>query len=218
MHNLQSYMYTGITMHGHPLPISLNKYCNLVLLPDLYDSLFSPRPMEPPCISSPRKGQLTGDVDDMTTPAAAPGCTTATAHMSSFVTTSIEQDDETDWDSDSDKLTQNFHMAGMTDYEDWAENDLDVGDHPACADDPPTIKHSHIEGASGIAEAPTSTTHPPDPMHLNMPEGSPHTEDDADVEGLTQEEGDANSNPEEKEIGQAGDNVLVEDEYNKEQE
>ena len=37
------------------------------------------------------------------TPAAAPGCTGVAAHMSSFATTSMEHDNETNWDSESNK-------------------------------------------------------------------------------------------------------------------
>ena len=40
MHNLQSYEHTQITMHGYPSPISLDKFHNLVLPLELYDSLF----------------------------------------------------------------------------------------------------------------------------------------------------------------------------------
>ena len=56
MHNLQSYAHTQIIMHGYPSLISLDKFHNLVLPLELYDSLFSPQPMVPPCTTSPRKG------------------------------------------------------------------------------------------------------------------------------------------------------------------
>lgn len=107
-----------------------------------------------------------------------------------------------------------FCPVGMSNYEDWADDDLNMGDHPACADKPPTIGYSHIKGSSSMAKAPATTTHPPNSTHLSMPESSPHTEDDVDVEGLTHEEGDADGandiiaakqaygNPEEEEIEQ----------------
>ena len=47
-----------------------------------------------------------------------------------------------------------------------------MGDHPDCADELPTVEYGHTKGASGMAKAPTTTTHPPDPMHLSTPEGS----------------------------------------------
>ena len=185
MHNLQNYAHMRIIMHGHPSPISLDKYCNLVLPPNLYDSLYLPWPMAPPCTSSPGNGQPTGAGNDIPMPAAAQGCTITATRMSHFATSSMEQDNETNWDSESNKPMQTFRPAGMSNYEDWAEDNLDMGDYPACADKPPTVRYSHIEGASRMAEAPATTTHPPNPMHLSMPESSPHTKDDVDVEGLT---------------------------------
>ena len=41
--------------------------------------------------------------------------------MSNFAT-SMEQDKETNWDSESEKPTQTFCLAGMSHYEDWAED------------------------------------------------------------------------------------------------
>ena len=159
--NLQTYAHMRITLNGHPSPISLDKYRTLVLPLNTYDSLFSPQPMVPPRIPSPQKRQPAEDDDDNMMLAAAPGCTSATAHMSSFTTTSMEQDDETDWDLDSDRpLWQGYHLAGMSD-EDWAENNIDMGDYQAHANEPPTISDKHIEGAS--IEVPTIATHPPDP-------------------------------------------------------
>ena len=145
---------------------------------------------------------MAGDDDNSMTPAVALGCTGVATRMSSFVTTSMEQDDETDWDSESDKpAQQNYHPAGMSDYEDWAEDNIDMGDHPSHADEPPTIRDNHIEGASGMAEAPESTTHPPNPTHLSTPEGSPHTEDNKDADRLASKGGDANDNSGEEEEG-----------------
>ena len=206
-------------MHGHPSPISLNKYHNLVLPPDSYDSLYSHRPMTPPHIISTRKGQPAGDNDDSMTPAAAPGCTTAAAHMSNFTSTCMEQDDETNLDSESDKpMQQNYCPAGMNDYEDWTEDNIDMGNHPACADEPPTLGDNHIEGASSMTKAPANTTHPPDPMHLSIPGDSPHTEDDEDVDKPASEGGDTDGNSgEEEEKPHAGD-VIVEEECYKQKE
>ena len=101
-------------MNVHLSPISLDKYRTLVLPPDSYDSLFSPQPMAPPCIPSPQKRQLAEDDDNSMMLAAAPGCTSAAACMSSFATTSMEQDDETDWDSKSDRPPRRgYRPAGM---------------------------------------------------------------------------------------------------------
>ena len=52
-----------------------------------------------------------------------------------------------------------------------AEDNIDMGDHPSCAGEPPTVRDKCIEGVSSIAKAPAITTHPPDPTHLDMPEG-----------------------------------------------
>ena len=59
-----------------------------------------------------------------------------------------------------------------------------MGDHLDCADELPTVEYGHAKGASSMVEAPTTTTHPPDPTYLSTPEGSPHTKDNVDVEGL----------------------------------
>ena len=55
MQSLQSYTQMCLTMHGYPSQISLDKLCNLVLLPELYDSLYQPRPMAPPSVNSSHK-------------------------------------------------------------------------------------------------------------------------------------------------------------------
>ena len=121
--------------------------------------------MVPPCIPSPQKGQPAEDDDDSMMLVVAPGCTGTTTHMSSFMTTSMERDDETDWDSESNKPPWlGYRPVGMSD-EDWAEDNIDMGDYPSCADEPPTVSDKCIEGASGIAEVPTIATHPPDPTH-----------------------------------------------------
>ena len=64
---------------------------------------------------------------------------------------------------------------------DWGEDNVDMGDYPSCANEPPTVGDKRVEGTSSIAEFPTITTHPPDPMNLSMPENSPHTEDDEEA-------------------------------------
>ena len=159
--------------------------------------------------------------------AAAPGCTAAATHMSNFVASSMEQDNETDWDSEPDKLTQKFRPVGMSNQEHWGEADFDMGDHLACADKPPTVEYGRIEGANGRAKAPAITTHPPDPTHLCRPESSPYTKDDVDVEGLTHEEGDADDiiaaeqgydHPKEQQVESDGCNIIVEEEYYEQQE
>ena len=100
--------------------------------------------MVPPCNPSPQKRWSANDDEDNMTPAAAPGCTSAAAHMSSFATTSMEQDDETNWDSESDKPPwQRYCPVGMSN-EDWAKDNIDMGDYPAHADKPPTISDKHI--------------------------------------------------------------------------
>ena len=83
-----------------------------------------------------------------------------------FAATSMEQENETNWDSESDHLLSGFRPAGLSDQEEWGDHDrVDMGDYPAVANEPPDVKHSHIEGANGRAEVPTSNTHPPDPTH-----------------------------------------------------
>ena len=53
------------------------------------------------------------DDNNIPTPAAAPGCTAAATHVKNFMTTSMEQESESDWDSEPDKPTPNFHPVGM---------------------------------------------------------------------------------------------------------
>ena len=52
--NLKSYAHMLHTMHGHLLPISLDKYCNLILPPNVYNSQYLPQSMAPPT-SSPKR-------------------------------------------------------------------------------------------------------------------------------------------------------------------
>ena len=62
----------------------------------------------------------------------------------------------------------------MSDQEEWGDNDcIDMGDHPSLAEEPPTIKHDHIEGADSEAEVHTINTHPTDPMHDSTADSSP---------------------------------------------
>ena len=209
--NLQTYTHTQIMLNGHPLPINLDKYHTLVLPTDLYDSLFSPRPMASSHNPSPQKRWPADDDDDKMMPAAASGCTSAAACMSSFATTSMERDDETDWDSESDRpLWWGYCLAGMSD-KDWAEDNIDMGDYPACADEPPTISDKHIEGASSIVEVPMIATHLPNPTHLNTPEGSPHTGDDDDADKPVSDKGAADDNLEAEEEMPMAD-VIIEEE------
>ena len=75
--------------------------------------------MVPPCNPSLKKRQLADDDNDNMMLAAAPGCTSAATRMSSFATTSMERDDETDRGSESDRPPQwGYRLAGMSD-EDW---------------------------------------------------------------------------------------------------
>ena len=106
----------------------------------------------------------------------------------------------------------------MSDYKDWAEDNINVRDHLACANKPPTVRDKCIEEASGIAEAPASATHTPDPTHLNMPEDSSHTEDDKDVDKPASEGGNTDDNVGgEREESPAGD-VIIEEEYCEQEE
>ena len=102
------------------------------------------------------------DDNDMT-PAAAPGSYAVTLRMRNFAATSMKQENETDWDSES------YHLQpmGLSDQEGW-----DIGNEP------PAVKHGHMGGADSRAEAPTSNTHPPDPMHSSMPDSSPVADKD----------------------------------------
>ena len=101
---LQGYAHTRNTMHGYLLPISLDKLRSLVLLPELYDLLYQPRPMALPSANNPCGEQPPDDDNNDTMPAATPGCSTMALHMRKFATTSIEQENETNWDSESDHL------------------------------------------------------------------------------------------------------------------
>ena len=110
MQALQSYTHMLLTMCGYPSPISLDKLHNLVLLPELYDSLYQPQPMALPLVDNPCKEQLPEDDDndnDMT-PATTLDCSAMALHMRNFAATLMEQENETDWDSESDQLPPKF--------------------------------------------------------------------------------------------------------------
>ena len=129
-----------------------------------------------PSADTSRKERLPEkDDDDDMTPAATPGSSAVTLHMRNFAATSMEQENETDWDSESD----HFRTTGLSDQEGWDDDDhVDMGDFLAVANKPPTVEHGRMEGADGSAEAPTSNTHPPDPMHSSMPYSSPVADKD----------------------------------------
>ena len=99
MRALQDYAHTQLTMHSYPLPISLDKLHSLVLPPDLYDSLYQPRPMVPPSVDNPCKEKLPDNDDNNMMPTATPGCSAVALHMRNFATTLMEQENEMDWDS-----------------------------------------------------------------------------------------------------------------------
>ena len=105
--------------------------------------------MAPPCNPSPQKRWSANDDDNNMMLAAAPGCTSAATCMSSFANSSMEQDDETDWDSESDKPPwRGYCLVGMSN-EDWAKDNIDMGDYPAHADEPLTISASVISILKG---------------------------------------------------------------------
>ena len=97
----------------------------------------------------------------------------------------------------------------MSDQEEWGDDDqIDVGDHLAVADEPPVIEYSCVEGADGGAKVPIINTHPPDPTHPSMPNSSPV----ADVDMGTTDP-DCDIDTKEAEI-----DVVVEEEYYKQEE
>ena len=98
------------------------------------------------------------------------------------------------YDSESDRPPQlGYNPVGMND-EDWAEDNMDMRDYPAHADEPSTVSDKHIERASSIVKVPTIATHLPDPTHLSTPEESPRTGDDKDADKPISEEGAATDN------------------------
>ena len=112
--------------------------------------------------------------------------------------------------------TLRFQPAGMSDQDDWGEDDgIDMGDQLAFADEPPTVKYSHIEGADGRAEVPAPTTHPPDPTHFSMPESSPLTDEVVDVEETVREEDNTET---QKEVQESTVDVVIKEEYIKQEE
>ena len=106
----------------------------------------------------------------------------------------------------------------MSDKE-WAEDNIDMGDYLARADEPPTISDKYIEGASSIAEVPMIATHLPDPTHLSTPEESPHTKEDDDTDKPISNlyAVAADDDPEAEEEMTTTD-VIIEEEYLEQQE
>ena len=117
MRSLQGYIHMCLTTRGYPSPISLdNKLRNLVLLPELYDSLFLPQPMASPSADNSHKERLpekNDDDDDEMMLVTAQGSSAVTLHMRNFAATSMEQENETDWDSEFD----HFRPMGLSDQE-----------------------------------------------------------------------------------------------------
>ena len=63
-----------------------------------------------PSVDNPHKEKLPDEDDDndSMTPATAPGCSATTLHLRNFAATSMEQENETDWDSESDQPLSKF--------------------------------------------------------------------------------------------------------------
>ena len=100
---------------------------------------------------------------------------------------------------------------------DWAEDNIDMGDYLACADEPPTVSDKHIEGTSSIVEVPTIATHLPNPMHLSTAKESPHTRDNDDADKPISNKGAANDDLEVEEETHTAD-VIIKEEYFEQQE
>ena len=131
--------------------------------------------MAPPLADSFCKERLpeNNNNDNDMTPATTPGSSAVTLHMRNFAATSMEQENETDWEFDR------FRPAGLSDQEGWDDDDhVDMGDFQAVADKAPAVNHCCMEGADSRAEVPTSNTHPPDPTHSSMPDSSPVADED----------------------------------------
>ena len=65
--------------------------------------------MEPPSVDNPSKEKLLEDDDDNAMmPAAALGCSATSLRMKNFAATSMEQENETNWDSESDQPLSKF--------------------------------------------------------------------------------------------------------------
>ena len=145
MRALQSYAYTQNTMLGYQSPISLDQLHSLVLPPELYDSLYQPQPMMPSVDNPCQEQLLENDNEDKMIPAATLGCSAMAVHMRKFAATSMEQENETDWDSEYDHPPPKLQPAGMSDQEEWGDDDqINLGDHLAVAHESPVIEYDHI--------------------------------------------------------------------------
>ena len=86
----------------------------------------------------------------------------------------MEQENKTDWDSESNRVPPKLQPVGISDQEEWDDDDqIDMGNHPAVADEPPVVEYSRIEGANSGVEVPTINTHLPDHTHFSTPDSSP---------------------------------------------
>ena len=160
---LQQHGDIRTSVKGYPSPVSLREGRTLVL-PELYDALYSPSLMAPPARSEGSRRGVFGKSDDSSaqlapfvTPAPAPGGTAAMKIMYNRVATFAETQvgSATEWESEVDKVVA--PITGMTptgmSNENWDEEDLDLGYHPTSeiADEPPEVDDEQIEGAHGVS-------------------------------------------------------------------
>ena len=133
--------------------------------------------------------------------------------MRNFAATSMDQENKTDWDSESDPLLPKLRPVGMSDQEEWGDDDLiNMGDHPAVANELPAIKYGRIEGADGRAGVPTTSTHPPNPTHSSMLDSSPVADEDM---GMTDPNHNIDTRAEEE---TRHVDVIIEEEYYEQEE
>ena len=65
-------------------------------------------------------------------PASTQGCSAVTLHMRNFAATSMEQENETNWESESNQLLSGFRPVGLSDQEEWGGDDhVNMGDYLA---------------------------------------------------------------------------------------
>ena len=171
------------SVKGYPSPVSLREGRSLVLPLELYDALYSPRPMVPPArsVGSPWKGVYGKDDRSSTqlapfdTAAPVPGGAAAMMRMDNRVTTFAETQEGSakEWESETETTAPITGMrpVGMSD-EDWKKGDLDLGYHPTSevADVPPVMDDREIEGAQS-ALPPDSCLQEDADMHTKMTEG-----------------------------------------------
>ena len=150
------------SVKGYPSPVSLREGRSLVLPPELYDALYSPRSMAPPArLGSSRKGAFgkggdsSAQIAPFVMPAPAPGGTTAMKRMdhrvASFAKT--QEGSATEWESETEEVVApitGMRPEGMSD-ENWDKGDLDLGYHPTSeiVNEPPEMGDEQIEGARG---------------------------------------------------------------------